>query len=464
MNDPREALFSSELYQIYDSEDGEQKAKDFLHEKLQVVLEDLERKFIEREEVIRLLLLALFSQKHMFLIGKPGVGKTYLIEAMRELFVGSKYWTLLMDKESTRDQLFGRLEYDKDNKAVFNTLDTVLDSHFVFLDEMFKASNELLNSLLQIMNEGVYAERGRLVEVPLITLIGASNELPEGDAIAPFKDRMPIWFDVPRIQKDDNFIKLMSKQFDTTRNFKVKFEITDIAVCKLLRDKIFVPEHIYSTFTMIKNNLARGDVEVSDRKFSWVMDILRTSAVLNARDEVELSDLFLMPSMMWSNYIEKKNAKEIIIDTLYGNEDAINSAVFSMENQFNSIRTKYNLEFKRFVDYMEEFVGISGGSHFNELYYGLRAAHANIVQLSADTNGLESLYLKTRSIEKSVKKNILVPNLQCSSFRQDTVDTVMKLKSMGDGIKAEIEKFLSSCEDVTAYRVIRGEKMLGRVG
>jgi len=39
------------------------------------VIKELENKAIEREELIRILILAMFSRTNVFLIGPPGVGK-----------------------------------------------------------------------------------------------------------------------------------------------------------------------------------------------------------------------------------------------------------------------------------------------------------------------------------------------------------------------------------------------------
>jgi len=459
MTDLRKEMMESELF-LAMKEEGHKAAKELIKRKLMMVIEDLEGKFFEREEIIRLMLLALFAQRHIFLIGKPGVGKTYLVEAMRDLFKGSKYWSLQCDRETSRNQLFGRLEYDEDNKAVFNVKDTVLDSHFVFLDEMFKSMNELLNSLLQIMNEGVYAERGQLVEVPLVSLIGASNELPMGEAIAPFKDRMPIWYDVQRIQDDDNFMRLISKQFDTTRDFREYFHITDIAVCAMMKDDIEIPENIYRTFTLIKNNLEQADVEVSDRKFSWIMDILRTSAVLNARNYVDISDLFLMPSMVWSNYIEKKNSRDIVITSLYGDANAITAVVFDMENSFNGLRSSYNREHKRFIDYMEEFVGHNGEALYNQMSNALSGFLSELEQMYSDADALNRLYLQTREMEKRVKENILTPNIPCTSYSDESIEKFSSLKALSEQMIAVVQAFFDECRDVTDYRGKRAQMMI----
>ena len=47
-----------------------------------------------------------------------------------------------------------------------------------FVDEIFKASSAILNTLLTIANERVFHHGGVPVACPLVTLFAASNELP----------------------------------------------------------------------------------------------------------------------------------------------------------------------------------------------------------------------------------------------------------------------------------------------
>ena len=52
------------------------------------------------------------------------------------------------------------------------------ESHICFLDEIFKANDGLLNSLLKALNEHVYTNEGVSVKIPVISFFSASNEIP----------------------------------------------------------------------------------------------------------------------------------------------------------------------------------------------------------------------------------------------------------------------------------------------
>ena len=63
------------------------------------------------------------------------------------------------------------------------------EAHIAFLDEIFKASSSILNTILTLMNERRFHNGREVADVPLSTLFAASNELPEDDELLALHDR-----------------------------------------------------------------------------------------------------------------------------------------------------------------------------------------------------------------------------------------------------------------------------------
>jgi MoxR-like ATPase len=63
------------------------------------------------------------------------------------------------------------------------------EAHFAFLDEVFKGSTAILNTLLGILNERVYRRGHSIIKCPLRVCVGAANALPEDESLAAFSDR-----------------------------------------------------------------------------------------------------------------------------------------------------------------------------------------------------------------------------------------------------------------------------------
>jgi MoxR-like ATPase len=58
-----------------------------------------------------------------------------------------------------------------------------------FLDEVFKANSAILNTLLGLLHERQFDNGSQRLPVPLVCLVGASNEQPQDDSLLAFYDR-----------------------------------------------------------------------------------------------------------------------------------------------------------------------------------------------------------------------------------------------------------------------------------
>ena len=90
----------------------------------------------------------------MLLLGPPGTAKSALVRAIARAFGGS-YFETLVTKFSTPEEIFGpislkALEQDRFMRVTTGKLP---EAQFGFVDEIFKASSAILNTLLTIMNE-----------------------------------------------------------------------------------------------------------------------------------------------------------------------------------------------------------------------------------------------------------------------------------------------------------------------
>ena len=78
-----------------------------IQRKMDQAIELLECRFLERSELIRLLLLGMISGENALLIGPPGTAKSQLARAVSHLF-GSEHWfEYLLTRFTTPDEIFG---------------------------------------------------------------------------------------------------------------------------------------------------------------------------------------------------------------------------------------------------------------------------------------------------------------------------------------------------------------------
>ncbi len=119
-----------------------------------------------------------------------------------------------MSKFTTPEDVFGPLSLQALQQGRFERLTTkkLPEAHVALLDEIFKSNSAILNACLTLMNERQCMNGTATLDCPLITLIGASNELPDGDDLEALFDRFALRLVVPYIADPDNVKRLLSEK------------------------------------------------------------------------------------------------------------------------------------------------------------------------------------------------------------------------------------------------------------
>ena len=123
---------------------------DALFSKLQTFRAALNASFLERTDVIDGLLASVITQQNAFLFGKPGTGKSELVRAVSNGFNGSKFFGYLLSPTTDPSELFGPVAVSKLLKDEYTRDVTgyLPSANIAFLDELFRGSSAVLNSLL----------------------------------------------------------------------------------------------------------------------------------------------------------------------------------------------------------------------------------------------------------------------------------------------------------------------------
>ena len=301
-----------------------------LREKIEKNLEILNNGLVGKEKVMKLGLLSILSGENMILVGPPGTAKSEISRRLREILADSgseTYFEYLFTKFTTPEEIFGPLSIKQlqNDKFERNTEGYMPSSRIVFLDEIFKANSSILNTLLTILNERVFHNGLKREKTPLISLIGASNELPfENDELTALYDRFLIRAVVGYVSDDEIEMLLDIKETDMEIPAEIKFTESDLNEIRNESEKVRVTFGIKKTIMQIRQDynkiFAEDNYEIiSDRKLVKMVKLLKISAYLNGRNKVDFSDLMLLTNCLWNNPENIEKVTKLVLEAVKRN-------------------------------------------------------------------------------------------------------------------------------------------------
>ncbi|PIC95441.1 ATPase [Sporosarcina sp. P26b] len=304
-------------------------------QKLHEIKSALNKKFFERENEVEGILVAILSRQHMLMIGPAGTAKSALAVELTKIVEGTFYFQWLLTRFSTPEEVFGPLSLKDLEEGVYkrNTTSKMPEAHLVFLDEIFKANSAILNSLLTLINERLFYNDGHPIEVPLISVIGASNEYPEeGEGLEALFDRFLLRFEIDFIADESNFVSMMKDEGEEVET--PKMHLDELIQLQNMADKVKIPDEVYETLSTIRRELQDEGIQPSDRRFKQSLSILQARALINQRESVQIEDIAILENALWETLDQKEAVCTIV---RRHSQDGLAQRLSAIENEANEI-------------------------------------------------------------------------------------------------------------------------------
>jgi MoxR-like ATPase len=279
-----------------------------LSDRIRQLIVALSQNLQERDHTLKLTLLAILTGEHVFLFGPPGVAKSQLAKRLNGIFEKPTYFECLLHRFATPEELFGPLSISalKNEGRYERLIEGYLPNATVaFLDEIWKSSPAILNTLLTVLNERQFKNGHQWHACPLYCAIGASNEFPESDmGLNALYDRFLVRLKVSPIEKKRAFKALLKNpnhRWECPSNLKISAQ--EYQIWQHQHQQVTLDDDIFEKIYQLKNYLSQQHADISekisDRRWKKAIELLKAAAFFNGREYIHSIDLLILKDCLW---------------------------------------------------------------------------------------------------------------------------------------------------------------------
>ena len=295
-----------------------------LRTKINRFRESLGRFFVNKQEIIDLMVVAAIAQEPLLLVGPPGTAKSDLIVKFKDALGVNEtdYFEYMLTRFTEPSEIIGAIDIKelRAGRYIRKKEGKLPTARIVFLDEIFKSNSAILNILLTIINEKKFYQEGKPEDVPLRVMFAATNEVPEQGELAALKDRFVLKVQSRSVQ-DEHFEELidMGLQNEAYKGLNQKPWVeghctlddlvkanryltflfarkTGTGLGEEHNDRqVFFPPDVFREYQRLVKTLVREDkIFISDRKLVKLYKLFRVRSWLLSGGTVSRDDLRLL--------------------------------------------------------------------------------------------------------------------------------------------------------------------------
>lgn len=270
---------------------------------------------VGREQMAELIVLAAVASEHLLIVGPPGTAKSAVVRRVAGA-LGGRYFEYLIGRFTEPSELFGPIDLRRLREGVVETdvSGMLPEAEVAFLDEVFLGSTAVLNTLLGVLNERRFRRGHTQLDCPLRVCVGATNALPEDEALAAFADRFLLHLfvePVPDAQLED----LLAGGWEVTRAPAQPLAgVADVDRLGAAVAGVEMSAARGALATAVRA-LRKGGLNLSDRRIVKAQRLVAAAAVLAGRRAPTEADLWPLFYVM-PTHEAQQSAQELLREHL----------------------------------------------------------------------------------------------------------------------------------------------------
>ncbi|MDB6112407.1 MAG: ravA 2 [Pedosphaera sp.] len=287
------------------------------------VLQPMKQTFVGKDEIIDLLGICLVGGENLFILGPPGTAKSALVHNLAARLEGDTF-DYLLTRFTEPNELFGPFDIRKlrEGELLTNTEGMLPEASLVFLDELLNANSAILNSLLTALNERMFRRGKESRPLKALMFVGASNHLPEDDALKALFDRFLLRVHCGNVAAEQlPEVLAAGWKLGQAPVAPSALHFDEIRILQTLLGRVDLAA-IRTDYSELVHRIRHAGIPVSDRRAVKLQRLVAASALLCGRLTARHSDLWVL-RYIWDTEEQQEVLQALVQNVMSKSEPAV---------------------------------------------------------------------------------------------------------------------------------------------
>ena len=246
-------------------------AIDAFVEKYKALKTEIAKVIVGQDDVIKNVIISIFSKGHGLLIGVPGLAKTLLINTISKV-LDLSYSRIQFTPDLMPSDIIGTEILDESRK--FRFIKGPIFANIILADEINRTPPKTQSALLEAMQEKAITVAGKSYKLDEPFFVLATQNPIEQEGTYPLPEAQldrfmfNIWLDYPSFSEEIAVVKNTTSEYETDLNVVLKAE--EIIFFQNLLRKIPVPDNVYQYAVSLSSKTRPNGTESHEWANSYI--------------------------------------------------------------------------------------------------------------------------------------------------------------------------------------------------